>query len=143
MEWIRPFLVFSDVLDGGMKDIGLRKDFRHKAIRVFLTGVVQGYSLYGLYLRHIKGESKYQEGHPLGDITGFRPVPNLFGGEEAYYISGTDVVLVVEKGEHKFLRISYNLDEDYLSLVTLEHLLEEMPEDVAEVIIFNLHRLDK
>lgn len=142
MEVIRLCISAVDVLDHYMKSANIKKDFRHKAIRGILNGIVYSVSLYGLYLKHIKRDTKFREDHPLSDIPGFRPVPFLFDGE-AYTIIGTDAVLVVNDKGHNFLRVSYDLDEDFITLVTLEHLLEELPEDVAEVIIFNLDKLDR
>jgi len=140
---VEIFFGLSEVMDSAMSDFKIGKDYRHKLIRRFLTGTVAIFAAYGLYLRHIKHDIEFIEKHSLSNIEKFYPIPYLFDGEEAYYIYGTDVILIVDEDGHNFLRISYNLNEDYMTKVSIEDLLEQLPDKIGELIIYNMDRLDK
>ncbi len=133
-------LMIAGAFDELMKESSISKKLRHKAIRVFLTGIVKSCAAYGLYLKHIKVDRKFIEEHPYSDIKGFTPMPMIFDDGVSYYLNGTDTIMVVEDGEKFFLRLSYNLDEEYITEMTLESLLPELPKDVGEIIIFNIDR---
>jgi hypothetical protein len=119
----------------------INTDTKHRIFRTTLTGVITVFSWYGAYLQYVKRDAKFLEAHPYSDIEYFMPIPSILDQESAYYIRGTHIMMVIDDGAKHFLKISYDADSDYLETVTLEQLLSELPEEVGEVIVFNIDRL--
>jgi hypothetical protein len=114
---------------------------KHRIVRTTLTGVITVFSWYGAYLQYVKRDAKFLEAHPYSDIEYFMPIPSILDQESAYYIRGTHIMMVIDDGAKHFLRISYDPEQDYLETVTLDKLLSELPEEIAEAMVFNIDRL--